>query len=142
MKRLQSMFAMILMLLFVPTVFAQSVAGTWTTIDDKTGKKRAVVNLSVSGNTLNGTIVKVYPQPGDTGICSKCPGAFKDKPIKGLRFVWGLKDQGNGVWDGGKILDPKTGKIYRAKITQEGNKLYVRGYVGFSMLGRTQVWVK
>lgn len=121
---------------------AQSPAGTWTTIDDKTGAKRAVVRLSVSGGTLNGSIVKVYPQPGDTGICSKCPGAFKGKKIQGLEFVWGLKDKGNGVWDGGSILDPKTGKVYRAKITVSGNKLYVRGYIGISALGRTQTWVR
>ncbi len=121
---------------------AASPAGTWTTIDDKTGEKRAVVNLSISGGTLSGTIVKVYPQPGDTGICHNCPGAFKGKKVQGLRFVWGLKDKGNGVWDGGSILDPKTGKIYKAKMTLEGNKLYVRGYVGVSMLGRTQTWVK
>ena len=121
---------------------AASPAGTWTTIDDKTGQKRAVVNITISGGTLSGTIVKVYPQPGDTGMCHNCPGAFKGKKVQGLRFVWGLKDKGNGVWDGGSILDPKTGKIYRAKMTLEGNKLYVRGYVGVSMLGRTQTWVK
>lgn len=121
---------------------AASPAGTWTTIDDKTGAKRAVVNLAVSGNTLSGTIVKVYPQPGDTGVCSKCPGAFKDKKIQGLQFVWGLKDLGNGEWGGGSILDAKTGKIYKAKMSLKGNKLYVRGYVGVSMLGRTQTWVR
>ena len=121
---------------------ASSPAGTWTTIDDKTGEKRAVVNLSVSGGTLNGTIVKVFPQPGDTGICSKCPGAFKGKKIQGIGFVWGLKDEGNGVWGGGSILDPHTGKVYKAKMTLKGNKLYVRGYVGVSLLGRTQTWVR
>ncbi len=124
------------------TIAAQTPAGNWTTIDDKTGQKRAVIRLSVSGNTLNGTIVKVYPQPGDSGTCKNCPGGFKNKPILGLRFLWGLKDKGNGVWEDGQILDPKSGKIYRAKITVQGNKLYVRGYVGISALGRTQVWVR
>ncbi|WP_419420923.1 DUF2147 domain-containing protein [Legionella sp. D16C41] len=143
MSKGKSFIAIIIMALFMPlAIAAQSPAGTWTTIDDKTGQKRAVVRLSVSGGTLNGTIVKVYPQPGDTGVCQNCPGGFKNKPVVGLTFMWGLKDQGNGVWDGGQILDPKTGKIYRAKITEQGNKLYVRGYVGFSALGRTQVWVK
>ena len=66
---------------------AGSPAGTWTTIDDKTGAKRAVVSISVSGGTLNGTIVKVYPQAGDTGICSKCPGSFKGKKIQGWEGV-------------------------------------------------------
>lgn len=142
MRQWKSLVAFVLMTLFIPVALAQSPAGTWTTIDDKTGKKRAVVQMSVSGDTLSGTIVSIYPQPGDTGICDKCPGAFKDKPIKGLQFVWGLKDKGNGEWDGGQILDPKTGKIYRAKVTLKGNKLYVRGYVGVSVLGRTQTWVR
>lgn len=133
----------ILTVCYLPLALAaSSPAGTWTTIDDKTGAKRAVVTLSISNGTLSGTIVKVYPQPGDTGVCMNCPGAFKGKKVQGLGFIWGLKDQGNGVWSGGSILDPKTGKIYKAKVTIEGNKLYVRGYLGVSLLGRTQTWVR
>jgi uncharacterized protein (DUF2147 family) len=133
----------VLALVFVPLACAgQSPAGSWTTIDDKTGAKRAVVNISASGSTLNGTIVKIFPQPGDSGICSKCPGAFKGKEIVGLGFLWGLKKDGDNEWSGGSILDPKTGKVYKAKMTLKGNKLYVRGYYGISMLGRTQVWVR
>lgn len=143
MKLWKSVCGFMFALCYLPLAFAgQSPAGTWTTIDDKTGTKRAVVRVSVSGGTLNGTIVKVFPQPGDTGICSKCPGAFKGKKIAGLTFLWGLKDEGNGEWSGGSILDPKTGKVYKAKVTLKGNKLYVRGYVGVSLLGRTQVWVR
>lgn len=140
----KSVCGFILAAVYVPLAIAsaQSPEGTWTTIDDKSGAKRAVVRLSVSGNTLSGTIVKVYPQAGDTGVCSKCPGAFKGKKIQGLGFIWGLKDQGNGEWGGGSILDPKTGKVYKAKMTMKGNKLYVRGYVGISALGRTQTWVR
>jgi uncharacterized protein (DUF2147 family) len=142
MRQWKTFLALILTVLLIPVALAQSPVGAWTTIDDKTGKKRAVIHINVSGNTLSGTVVSIYPQPGDIGVCSKCPGDFKDKPIKGLQIVWGLKDQGNGEWDGGQILDPKTGKIYHAKIILKGNKLYVRGYVGFSVLGRTQVWVR
>jgi uncharacterized protein (DUF2147 family) len=142
MKYWNSVLALFLGLIYLPVAMAASPAGTWTTIDDKTGKKRAVVRLSVRGGKLSGTIVKIYKQAGDTGICKKCKGSFKNKPVVGLRFVWGLKDKGNGVWDGGRILDPKNGKIYRCKITQKGNKLLVRGYVGISLLGRTQTWVK
>ncbi|MBN9230467.1 MAG: signal peptidase [Legionella sp. 40-6] len=124
------------------SAYAGSASGTWTTIDDKTGQKRAVVSVSDSGGTLSGVISKVYPQPGDTGVCIKCPGAFKGKKIQGLRFLWGLKSEGPNQWGGGYILDPKSGKIYRAKVTLEGNKLLVRGYVGMSLLGRTQTWVR
>ena len=143
MKLGKFIFGFILSVCYLTNVLAAgSPAGTWTTIDDKTGQKRALVRISVNGGTMNGTIVKVFPQAGDTGICSNCPGAFKGKKIQGLGFLWGLKDEGNGVWSGGSILDPKTGKIYKAKVTLEGNKLYVRGYVGVSMLGRTQTWVR
>lgn len=123
-------------------LYAQTPDGLWTIFDDKTGQKRVIVNMNVSHGKLTGTIEKVYKQPGDTGLCTKCPGVFKDKSITGLQFVWGLQDEGQGVWGGGHILDPKTGKIYRAKITLDGNKLHVRGYIGFSLLGRTQVWKK
>lgn len=143
MKLWKAICGFVLTACYLPLAMAAgSPAGTWTTIDDKTGAKRAVVNISISGGTLSGTIVKVYPQAGDTGVCTSCPGAFKGKKVVGLGFLWGLKDQGNGVWSGGSILDPKSGKIYKAKVTLQGNKLYVRGYVGISALGRTQTWVR
>ena len=126
----------------VSGAFAASPVGTWTTIDDKTGAKRAVVSVTESGGVLSGTIIKVYPQAGDTGVCHSCPGAFKGKKVQGLRFMWGLKKEGDNAWGGGSILDPKSGKIYKAKATLEGNKLLVRGYLGVSLLGRTQTWVK
>lgn len=128
---------------YLPIAFAaaQSPVGNWVTVDDKTGKKRAVITISESGGVINGIVDKIYPQPGDTGICDNCPGAFKGKPIKGMRFMWGLKNTGDNEWSGGSILDPKSGKIYRAQITPQGNnKLLVRGYVGVSLLGRSQVW--
>ena len=132
----------LLLFALLPHAFANSPVGEWITIDDKTGDKRALVRLVVVDNKLTGTIVRVYPQPGDTGICSKCPGRFKDKPIKGLQFLWNLTGQGHGIWDGGEILEAKTGKIYSAKLRLKGNKLYVRGFVGIAILGRTQVWVR
>ena len=105
MKQLKMVVALIAMILYLPIAVAQSPVGNWTTIDDKTGKKRAVVRLDVVNNTLSGTIVKVFPAPGDTGLCSKCPAPFAGKPIQGLQFLWGLKDMGDGVWSGGQILD-------------------------------------
>jgi len=128
---------------FLPKVMAnQSPEGLWTTFDDNTGKERAIVHLFVQDGELTGTVDKIYPKPGDTGLCSKCPGEFKDKPSIGLKFVWGLKEKSPGTWEDGYILDGETGKIYHVKMTVNDNKLYVRGYVGISMLGRTQVWTR
>lgn len=140
MKKTMKLVVVMSSLLFLSKAFAGSIAGNWTTIDDVTGKQRAVIHVSESGDTVSGTIMNIFPQPGDTGICSKCPGAFKGKPIKGLTILWGVKKSGENVWDNGRILDPKNGKIYRVKLTLEGNTLHVRAYIGVSLLGRTQVW--
>ncbi len=131
-----------LMVLSVASVCAKAPVGKWITVDDKTGQKRSEVFLSLAQDELSGRIIAVYKQAGDTGICQSCPGEFKDKPIENLKFLWGLKESKDGSWDGGKILDPKTGKIYHARMTEKGNKLYVRGYVGMPLLGRTQIWVR
>ena len=141
MKTWKLLLAFIFVVFCLPLVAAQSnLEGNWTTIDDKTGEKRAVLHFFIKDDTLSATIEKIYPQPGDTGICSVCPGIFKDKPMQGLEVVWGLKEDGSGVWDGGQILDAKMGKIYQVKINMKDDKLYVRGYIGLSILGRTQIW--
>ncbi|MCH9756974.1 MAG: DUF2147 domain-containing protein [Gammaproteobacteria bacterium] len=142
MKRKQAWLLSILAFFYISTAIAKAPVGTWITIDDKTGKKRSEVYLSLNDNELSGKIVRVYAEKGDTGICKLCPGKFKDKPIKDLTFLWGLKEHQDGSWVGGEILDPKTGKIYHVKMTQKRNKLYVRGYVGLPLLGRTQIWTR
>ena len=135
---------MILTMLYLPLAVAQhSPVGRWITVDDKSGKKRAEIELKLGADgTMYGVIDKTYPEPGDVGICSHCPGKFKDKPIQGLRFMWGLVDKGHGHWGDGHILDAKSGTIYRVKITAKKDHLYVRGFIGVSFIGRTQVWVR
>jgi len=127
---------------YLPVALALSPVGKWATIDDKTGKSRALIEIVAEGDTLSGRILKVHPQKGDTGICSKCPGALKDQPITGLRFLWNVRQINKNVWSDGSILDPKTGQVYRARLTLEDNKLFVRGYIGVALLGRTQVWTR
>lgn len=143
MRRKTRLFLMVFASLYLPLALAATPAGRWITVDDKSGKKRAEIELVVTPEgKLHGIIDQTYPEPGDTGVCSHCPGEFKDQPIKGLRFVWDLVEKEHGTWGDGYILDAKTGTIYRVKMTRKGNKLYVRGYIGFSLLGRTQVWVR
>ncbi len=145
MKRLLGMVFAFTLLVSANAIYAKGISpvGTWTTISDKTRKPRGLVRITERNGVLQARIVKVYRQKGDTGFWIKCPGKLKNKPIKGLRFVWGMKTSGNMTWSGGKILDPKEGKIYRCKMTldKSGKKLYVRGYIGVSLFGRTQTWV-
>ena len=67
---------------------------------------------------------------------------LKGRKILGLEILNGFKYKDEQNWEGGKIYDPKNGKTYSCKMKMEGNELKVRGYVGFSLLGRTTVWTK
>jgi uncharacterized protein (DUF2147 family) len=121
--------------------------GRWTTIDDKSGKPKSTIKLSVSNGTLNGSIQKIYKEnvayPDETQ-CVKCTGALQNQPLIGLMIVRGLKQNADGSWSGGQITDPESGKTYKCTITPsaDGKTLSVRGYIGVSLLGRSQTWVK
>lgn len=126
---------------------AGDITGNWRTIDDKTGAAKSIIKIEKTANgTYSGTIEKILHREGYTPKthCVNCPAPFTDQPIEGLNILWGLVplESYEGVYDKGKILDPLNGKIYRAKVTlgPEGKTLNVRGYVGVSMFGRTQVW--
>jgi uncharacterized protein (DUF2147 family) len=116
--------------------------GTWTTIDDATGKPKSIVQITETGGKLDGKVLEVLQsEQGPHPICKECEGERKDKPIEGMTIIWGVEKDGD-VWSGGKILDPKNGKTYKVKLTltDNGQKLDVHGYIGFALLGRSQVW--
>jgi uncharacterized protein (DUF2147 family) len=119
--------------------------GKWRTIDDKTGKVKSVVEITETANgTLQGKVLQVLDSDkGPHPLCDACKGANHNKPIEGMVIAWGLRHEGD-TWDDGQIMDPKNGKVYSAKMTpiEGGRKLEVRGYLGFSLLGRTQTWVR
>lgn len=66
--------------------------------------------------------------------------AKRNQPLMGLVVLKDFKYEGDNVYTGGTIYDPKNGKTYSCKMTLKGDKLDVRGYVGISLLGRTAVW--
>ncbi len=124
---------------------ANTPVGHWRTIDDKTGKVKSVVEIyETSNGTLAGKVLKVlHSDKGPNPVCDACKGDNHNKPVEGMVITWGLKQNGS-TWDGGKILDPNNGKVYSAKLTptEGGKKLQVRGYMGFSLLGRSQTWLR
>ena len=148
MKRLFTIVVIGVMCLATGSVgFADSASpvGLWKTIDDETGEVKSLVRISEEGGSLVGTIDKLFPKPGKdpNPVCDKCEGDKKDKPILGMVILWGLTQQGE-EWSGGSILDPKNGKTYKCKVRVEGTggTLTVRGYIGFSLLGRSQTWIR
>ena len=122
-----------------------SPVGLWRTIDDRTGKERALVRVVENNGVYEGRIEKIFTQPGDDPqhLCRKCEGARKDQPIVGMNILWGLRKEGD-QYAGGEILDAKEGRIYRCKmkLVQGGARLEVRGYIGVSLFGRSQTWMR
>jgi uncharacterized protein (DUF2147 family) len=136
-----------LMCLLPSLALAQTASpvGVWKTIDDVTGNERSIVRIVEVNGELQGTVEKIFERPGDNPghLCNKCKGELKDKPVIGMTILWGLKDTG-GVWKGGKILDPDNGKTYGCKmeLAEKGKELNVRGFIGISLIGRTQTWYR
>ncbi len=124
---------------------SESPVGLWRTIDDKTGKEKSLVRIVEANGELRATIEKLFREPHEepNPNCDKCPGERKNKPVLGMMIMTGLKKSGS-EYDGGEILDPANGKTYRVKMwtAEGGKKLNVRGFIGVSLLGRTQVWVR
>lgn len=122
-----------------------SPLGRWKTVDDATGRVKSVVRIWEEQGTLYGKIEQLIdPDDQDPDPrCARCQGILKDRPLVGLRILWDLRKEGE-QWSGGRILDPGNGKVYRCSISLEdgGRKLKVRGFLGFSLLGRTEHWIR
>jgi uncharacterized protein (DUF2147 family) len=122
-----------------------SPTGLWRTIDDTTGKPRGLVRITEVNGQYQGRLEKTFPQPGEdpNPKCDKCSGSRRDQPVIGMTILWGMTKQGE-EYQNGEVLDPENGKTYRAKMKIEdgGKALHVRGFIGISLLGRTQIWVR
>lgn len=118
------------------------VTGKWKTFDDETGEAKSIVHVYEEDGKLYGKVVEILNPAKKDKKCQNCKGADKDKPILGLVIIKGLKKDGESYTDG-DILDPNKGKLYSCTIKLDGkDKLNVRGYMGLSLLGRTQTWVR
>lgn len=122
---------------------AMSPVGKWKTIDDATGEEKSIVEIWIEDGLLTGRIDSLFIKEGEdpNPICDKCKGENKDKPVLGMTIIWNMRE-GDEYWQGGKILDPENGKIYgcKLKVIDSGKRLEMRGFLGVSLLGRTQYW--
>jgi uncharacterized protein (DUF2147 family) len=120
-------------------------AGLWKTIDDDSKQEKSLIRISDSSGVLNGKIEKLLdPATKPDAVCEKCSDDRKDKPLVGLTILRNMKQSADdkGIWEGGDIVDPNNGKVYKARLKpiDGGAKLEMRGYLG--PFYRTQVWVR
>lgn len=135
---------LILMLFFAVSFnsYSQSIFGKWKTFDEETGNEKSIVEIFSKDGKAYAKVLQVLEKGKEDKICESCSGSKKNQPIKGMEIIDGLSKDGD-EWNDGKILDPKTGKEYKCYILlEEKNKLKVRGYLGFSLMGRTQYWTR
>jgi len=120
-----------------------SPVGLWKTIDDETGQEKSLVRISETGGVLTGRVEKIADPAKAGSVCDKCEAARKDKPVLGMTIIEGVKKNADEpYWDGGTILDPNNGKVYKVRLTpKEGGKsMEVRGFIAF--LYRNQTWLR
>lgn len=122
-----------------------SAVGLWEQVDEKTGKAESWFKIAEKDGVYTGTIVKMYSKPGDpppeTFRCTKCEGAEQNAPVLGLALIKAMKRNGL-AYEGGTIMDPRDGTVYRAlmNLSPDGKKLEVRGFLGYAVFGRSQMW--
>ncbi len=123
---------------------ADQILGTWIT-----GSGNAKVEIYKNGKSFQGKIVwlsePIDPTTNKPKTDTKHPNtALHNRPLMGLVNLWGFNfNESEGNWEKGHIYDPKSGKEYKCTITaKDKNTLNVRGFIGFSMIGRTDVWTR
>ncbi len=124
------------------SISAQSIFGKWENRDEDTGEVDSIIEVYEKEGKAYAKIVEITDKDRQDAVCDQCSGKNKDKPILGMNILTGLKKDGD-EWSGGKILDPKNGKKYKCFIKLvEADKLKIRGYIGFSLIGRTAYWFR
>jgi uncharacterized protein (DUF2147 family) len=122
-----------------------SPVGLWQAVDNDTKQPTGWFLISDHDGVYAGIIAKMFLKPGEDPnvVCDQCKDDRQNHPWLGLEIIRGMKQEGDKYVDG-TILDPRDGKVYKAnmKLTPDGQTLVVRGYIGFSLLGQNQYWMR
>ena len=126
-------------LLALPAEPAASVAGVWLSADG-TGWISIEIGEDGPVGSIEGSPDDDERTPSDKDVLNPDP-ALRDRLLMGLTIMDGFKPAGDGKWKGGRIYDPNSGKTYKCKLTLvDADTLELRGYIGISLLGRTESW--
>ena len=129
--------------------YAASIEGYWKSIEERTGQQLSIVEIRKGDDgKFHGTITYRYPNASGNALthCTKCAAPNTNKPILGLEILYNFREDPNkpDSYIDGRVLEATSGKVYKGKasVTAGGKRLRMRGYMGFSALGRTVVWIR
>lgn len=152
MKKITKLMIIFFIFSLMQSIHAREIektpVGFWETIDDVTGQSKAIIQIWEAENTLHGKIYKIHPRPGVNPheLCTACKGVKHNKPILGMAIMENMQKSTEtaSLWNNGNILDPKNGKTYHCsmQLSESGQKLNVRGYIGLPLFGRSQTWYR
>lgn len=125
--------------------WAGEMAGVWQEYDDKTGKVEALIRIEqLPDGTYEGKIIRLMADVvgKEHMVCNNCQGSLHNQPLLGMRILFGMKRKDSLTFEGGEILDPDEGKVYRCRmrLSEDGKTLEVTGYIGISWFGQSETW--
>lgn len=131
----------IILFIFSNSEAQDDIFGKWKTIDDGTNKPKSIVEIYEKDGKAFGRIIKLFREPGEDPdpLCDECEGSRYNQKIIGMEIITNM-ERSDKAWQGGEILDPENGNVYRCKLWIEDGDLKVRGYIMF--LYRTQTWLR
>jgi uncharacterized protein (DUF2147 family) len=119
----------------------QNAVGRWQVVNSD-GSSGGKVDTYLTDGKLFGRVTEVRPGRTPKDVCDKCSGEYKNQLILGMVIMRNFHPEGED-WADGTVVDPENGKEYKGKIWAVGkDSLKMRGYVGISLLGRTETWTR
>ncbi|MFA0964636.1 DUF2147 domain-containing protein [Roseivirga sp. BDSF3-8] len=148
MKKLHFIFGVFALMIFsfsqvMANVSADDVVGVWWNEE-----KEAKIEIYKCGDEYCGKIIWLKEpnrEDGSVKLDRENPEPkLRSRKVMGLQILKGFEYEGDGEYEDGEIYDPKKGKTYDCIMTlsDNGNTLDVRGYIGFSLIGRTTTWTR
>ncbi len=123
--------------------WAQTPLGVWKAFDADHDKPRSLIKIYQENDRLFGKVVKLFrtAEENKNPLCFNCKeeDSRYNQPVLGMVLMKDLKRKNKKRWEGGEVLDPDKGNTYRCYLeVLSPDKIKVRGYLGFSLFGRTK----